>query len=51
MKKFVSLLAAMFVLSASSMSAADETSTTTKNVTVATTPTAASELQGGVFCY
>ena len=49
MKKFVSLLAAMFVLSASSMSAADETSTTTKNVTVATTPTAASELQGGYF--
>lgn len=49
MKKFVSLLAAMFVLSASSMSAADETSTTTKNVTVATIPTAASELQGGYF--
>lgn len=48
MKKFVSLLAAAFMLFATGTMAADETSsTTTKNVTVATTPTAASDLQGG----
>ena len=50
MKKFVSLLAAAFMLFATGTMAADETSsTTTKNVTVATTPTAASDLQGGYF--
>lgn len=52
MKKNVFLLAASLLMFASSAWATDDaTSSSTKNVTVASTPTAASELQGGgVFC-